>query len=81
MRQMYCPMVRGLQIRRYKLGRLDFGETYKYIIPGTSEDMQPRFVIGIFTGDIGRTTEVMKGNKKVVVPTTSYSFAENRILN
>ena len=71
----------GEVAKLYQTGRLDFGETYKYIIPGTSEDMQPRFVIGIFTGDIGRTTEVMKGNKKVVVPTTSYSFAENRILN
>ena len=71
----------GEVAKLYQTGRLDFGETYKYIIPGTSEDMQPRFVIGIFTGDIGRTTEVMKGNKKVVVPTTSYTFAENRILN
>ena len=71
----------GEVAKLYQTGRLDFGETYKYIIPGTSEGTPPRFVIGIFTGDIGRTTEVMKGNKKVVVPTTSYSFAENRILN
>ena len=71
----------GEVAKLYQTGRLDFGETYKYIIRGTAEGTPPRFVIGIFTGDIGRTTEVMKGNKKVVVPTTSYSFAENRILN
>jgi len=41
--------------------------------------MQPRFVIGIFTGNIGRTTKVTRDGKLVVVPTSSYSFAENRI--
>ena len=69
----------GEVAKLYQTGRLDFGQTYKYIMPGTAEDMQPRFVIGIFTGNIGRTTKVTRDGKLVVVPTSSYSFAENRI--
>ena len=68
----------GEVAKLYQTGRLDFGQTYKYIMPGTAEDMQPRFVIGIFTGNIGRTTKVTRDGKSVVVSTSAYTFEEKR---
>jgi len=55
----------------YQTGRLDFGQTYKFI------DADGNFLIGIYTGDIGRTVKSVDGTSSK--PATSYNFFENRI--
>jgi len=50
----------------YGSGTLDYGDIYKYI------DGEGRFIIGIYTGNVGRTTE--DGKVK-----TSYNYKEPRI--